>query len=220
MWQFSGALRPPSPLGSMLDLVLMVEFLRLTALKFSTLTRGEGVCDHFFTFMWSDPSMMPSFFVAFLSVKTIKKIFWYDELFSPKSHTLAGSVSELSHTGEIFWPPNGAIRWMQQYACIRLNTFAALKFSTLTRGGGGWRPFLHLHVKWCFDDVLIFRCVPLSKNDQIVFEILNYFPQKRTLWRGQSLSSPILLRRRFSDPPNAANRWMQQCVCIRLNASA
>ena len=149
-----------------------------------------------------------------------QKIFWYDELFSPKSHTLAGSVSELSHTGEIFWPPNGAIRWMQQYACIRLNTFAALKFSTLTRGGGGWRPFLHLHVKWCFDDVLIFRCVPLSKNDQIVFEILNYFPQKRTLWRGQSLSSPILLRRRFSDPPNAANRWMQQCVCIRLNASA
>ena len=30
------------------------------------------------------------------------KIFWYDELFYPKSHTLAGSVSELSHTEEIF----------------------------------------------------------------------------------------------------------------------
>ena len=77
---------------------------------------GEGVGDHFFAFMWNDASMMSSFFVAFLSVKTIKK----------------------------------------------------------------------------------------------VFEFLNYFPQKRTLWRGQSLSSPI--RRRFSDPPNAANRWMQQCA--------
>ena len=36
---------------------------------------------------------------------------WYGELFYPKSHTLAGSVSELSHTGEIFLTPNGAIRW-------------------------------------------------------------------------------------------------------------
>ena len=59
---------------------------------------------------------------------------------------------------------------------------SALKFSTLTRGGGGWRPFLHLHVKWSFDDVLIFRCVPLSKNDQIFFGIFElFFPKTYTL---------------------------------------
>ena len=104
MWQFSGALRPPSPLGSMLDLVLMVEFLRLTALKFSTLTRGEGGCDHFFTFMWSDPSMMPSFFVAFLSVKTIKKFFDMTSYF-PQNRTLWPGQSLSSPIRERFSDP-------------------------------------------------------------------------------------------------------------------
>ena len=90
---------------------------------------------------------------------------------------------------------------------IAFMLLSALKFSTLTRGGGGWRPFLHLHVKWMSSSFVAFLSV---KTINCFFEILNYFPQKRTLWRGQSLSSPI--RRRFSDPPNAANRWMQQCA--------
>ena len=51
-----------------------------------------------------------------------------------------------------------------------------------------------------------------------IFDLTSYFPQKRTLWPGQSLSSPI--RRRFFDPPNGAIRWMHQYVCIRLNTSA
>ena len=88
-------------------------------------------------------------------------------------------------------PPSPLGSMLDPVIMIEFMHLSALKFSTLTRGGGGWRPFLHLHVKWSFDDVLIFRCVPLSKNDQNFFEILNYFPQKRTLWRGQSLSSPI-----------------------------
>ena len=57
-----------------------------------------------------------------------------------------------------------------------------------------------------------FRCVPLFENDQKFFDLTSYFPQKRTLWPGQSLSSPI--RRRFFDPPNGAIRWMYQYVCI------
>ena len=47
-----------------------------------------------------------SFFVAFLSLKTTKKN-WYDELFYPKSHTLAGSVSELSHISLRIPTPSG-----------------------------------------------------------------------------------------------------------------
>ena len=61
-------------------------------------------------------------------------------------------------------------------------------------------------------DVLIFRCVPLFKTTKKIFDLTSYFPQKRTLWPGQSLSSPI--RRRFFDPPNGAIRWMHQYVCI------
>ena len=56
------------------------------------------------------------------------------------------------------------------------------------------------------------------KTTKKIFDLTSYFPQKRTLWPGQSLSSPI--RRRFFDPPNGAIRWMHQYVCIRLNTSA
>ena len=98
------------------------------------------------------------------------KNFLIHELLSSKTHALAGSVSELSHTEAIFSPPkwsnslDASVRiHTSEYVCVRLPT------AFVTRGGGGWRPFLHLHVKWCFDDVLIFRCVPLSKNDQFLF---------------------------------------------------
>ena len=96
MWQFSGALRPPSPLGSMLDLVLMVEFMRLTALKFSTLTRGGGgswPIPHLHVKWKFDDAII---FHCVPRFEMDQKIFLIHELLSSKSHALAGSVSELS----------------------------------------------------------------------------------------------------------------------------
>ena len=98
MWSFWGLFDPLPPSDQCWILWWWSNLCICQHLSFQHWLGGEGVGDHFFTFMWSDASMMSSFFVAFLSVKTIKK----------------------------------------------------------------------------------------------VFEILNYFPQKRTLWRGQSLSSPFV----------------------------
>ena len=56
----------------MLDPVLIIEFVRLSALHDSTLTRGEGGRDHLFTSTLSEHSMMPSFFIAYLSLKTVQ----------------------------------------------------------------------------------------------------------------------------------------------------
>ena len=79
-------------------------------------------------------------------------------------------------------PPSPLGSMLDPVIMIEFMHLSALKFSTLTRGGGGWRPFLHLHVKWCFDDVLIFRCVPLLENDQnkIWYGEL-FYPKSHTL---------------------------------------
>ena len=115
--------------------------------------------------------------------------------------SLSSPIIIVPYGGDFFTP------LMEQFVgSISTYTYVWIRL-TLTRGGGGWRPFLHLHVKWMSSSFVAFLSV---KTINCFFEILNYFPQKRTLWRGQSLSSPI--RRRFSDPPNAANRWMQQCA--------
>ena len=127
-----GALRPPSPLGSMLDPVIMIEFMHLSALDFVRLSALENRIT--------------------------------EAIFSPPKWSNSLDASVRIHTSE--------------YVCVRLPT------AFVTRGGGGWRPFLHLHVKWCFDDVLIFRCVPLSKNDQNFFGNFELFSPKTYTLKG------------------------------------
>ena len=116
MWSFWGLFDPLPPSDQCWILWLWSNLCICQHLSFQHWLGGEGVGDHFFTFMWSDPSMMSSSFVAFLSVKTIKKN----------------------------------------------------------------------------------------------FEILNYFPQKRTLWRGQSLSSPSYSKTFSSDPPSPLRSYMKK----------
>ena len=107
---------------------------------------------------------------------------------------------------------------------IEFMHLSVLKFSTLTRGGGGWRPFLHLHVKWCFDDVLIFRCVPLSKNDQKSFWNFELFSPKTYTLKGSvselSHTAEIFWPPKCSESLNAAVRLhTSQCVSVSLHTS-
>ena len=78
MWLFWGLFYPLPPLDQCWILWLWSNLCICQYLSFQHWLGGEGVGDHFFTFMWSDASMMFSFFVAFLSVKTIKLFlkFW------------------------------------------------------------------------------------------------------------------------------------------------
>ena len=52
---------------------------------------------------------------------------------------------------------------------VEFMRLTALKFSTLTRGGGGSWPIPHLHVKWKFNDAIIFHCVPRFEMDRKIF---------------------------------------------------
>ena len=87
MWPFWGLFYPLPPLDQCWILCWWSNLCFCQHLSFQHWLGGEGVSDHFFTFMWSDPSMMPSFFVAFLSVKTIKNVFDMTSYF-PQNRTL------------------------------------------------------------------------------------------------------------------------------------
>ena len=71
MWSFWGLFDPLPPSDQCWILWWWSNLCICQHLSFQHWLGGEGVGDHFFTFMWSDPSMMSSSFVAFLSVKTI-----------------------------------------------------------------------------------------------------------------------------------------------------
>ena len=112
---------------------------------------------------------------------------------------------------------------MEQFVgCISTYTYVWIRL-TLTRGGGGWRPFLHLHMKWCFDDVLIFSCVPLSKNDLFFWNFELFSPKTYTL-KGSvselSHTAEIFWPPKCSESLNAAVRLhTSQCVSVSLHTS-
>ena len=96
MWPFWELFYPLPPLDQCWILCWWSNLCFCQHWSFQHWLGGEGGRDQFLTFMWSENSMMRSFFIAFLALKWIKMFFLIHELLSSKSHALAGSVSELS----------------------------------------------------------------------------------------------------------------------------
>ena len=93
-------------------------------LSFQHWLGGEGGRDQFLTFMWSKNSMVRSFFIAFLALKWIKKILKFMSYCRQNPTLWPGQSLSSPIRRRFFDSPNGAIRWMHQYVCIRLNTSA------------------------------------------------------------------------------------------------
>ena len=129
MWPFWGLFYPLPPLDQCWILCWWSNLCFCQHLSFQHWLGGEGGRDQFLTFMWSENSMMRSFFIAFLALKWIQKNFnsWVIVVKIP--HFGRVSLWALPYGGDFLTPQMEQLAFYDVLCC----------FQHWNRGGGGHR---------------------------------------------------------------------------------